>query len=78
MKPWRLLKKLFFYTVLGFIESSSGPLDEAPGRIFQKLPGAYKSGKPNKITGIVKVHFKCAWVEGSKVKEVQVFQFCLR
>ena len=47
--------KSFFYTILGFTQSHSYPLDDIHG-FYQILPSSYKSDKPNNITGFDKVH----------------------
>ena len=51
-------KKSFFYTILGFTQSRSYPLDDIDG-FYQLIAGSYKSNKPINITGIDKVHLKC-------------------
>ena len=56
--------KSFFYTILGFIQSHSYPLDDIEG-FYQLVPGSYKSDKPINITGIDKVHLKCDCIQGS-------------
>ena len=39
--------------------------------IIQKIPGSYKSEKPNIITEIDKVHSKCDCIDGSIVNGVR-------
>ena len=56
--------KSFFYTILGFTQSYSYPLDDIDG-FYQLIAGSYKSDKPINITGIDKVHLKCDCIEGS-------------
>ena len=56
--------KSFFYTILGFTQSHSYPLDDIDG-FYQLIAGSYKSGKPINITGIDKVHLKCDCIDGS-------------
>ena len=56
--------KSFFYTILGFTQSHSYPLDDIDG-FYQLIPGSYKSEKPINITGIDKVHLKCDCIDGS-------------
>ena len=56
--------KSFFYTILGFTQSHSYPLDDIDG-FYQLIPGLYKSEKPINITGIDKVHLKCDCIDGS-------------
>ena len=51
-------KKSFFYTILGFTQSRSYPLEDIEG-FYQLIPGLYKSDKPINITGIDKIHLKC-------------------
>ena len=48
-------EKSFFYTILGFTQSRSYPLDDIDG-FHQLIAGSYKSDKPINITGIDKVH----------------------
>ena len=56
--------KSFFYTILGFTQSHSYPLDDIEG-FYQLIAGSYKSDKPINITGIDKVHLKCDCIDGS-------------
>ena len=58
--------KSFFYTILGFTQSHSYPLDDIDG-FYQLIAGSYKSDKPINITGIDKVHPKCDCIDGSIV-----------
>ena len=72
-------KKSFFYTILGFTQSRSYPLDDIDG-FYQLIAGSYKSDKPNNITGIDTVHLKCDCIQGSKVNGVRepiLFSFAL-
>ena len=62
--------KNFFYTILGFTQSRSYPLDDIEG-FYQLIPGSYKSDKPINITGIDKVHLKCNCIDGSIVNGVR-------
>ena len=62
--------KSFFYTILGYTQSHSYPLDDIDG-FYQLIAGSYKSDKPNNITGIDKVHLKCNVVAGSIVNGVR-------
>ena len=41
--------KSFFYTILGFIQSHQGPLNDIEG-FYQILPGSYQGNKPINIT----------------------------
>ena len=54
----------FFYTILGFTQSHSYPLEDLE-RFYQLIAGLYKSERPINITGIDKVHLKCDCVDGS-------------
>ena len=62
--------KCFFYTILGFTQSHSYPLDDIDG-FHQLIAGSYKGDKPIKITGIDKVRLKCKIVDGSIVNGVR-------
>ena len=62
-KTIRFTKKSFFFTILGFIQSHSGPLCDIDGFV-QLIPGTCKSDKPINITGIDKVHLKCDCING--------------
>ena len=71
--------KSFFYTILGFTQSHSYPLDDIDG-FYQLIPGSYKSDKPINITGIDKVHLKCNCIDGSivdGVREPILYSFAL-
>ena len=63
-------EKSFFYTILGFTQSRSYPLDDIDG-FYQLISGSYKSDRPINITGIDKVHLKCDWLQGSIVNGVR-------
>ena len=62
--------KSFFYTILGFTQSHSHPLDDIDG-FYQLIPGSYKSDKPINNTRIDKVLLKCNVVDGSLVNGVR-------
>ena len=62
--------KSFFYTILGFTQSHSYPLDDIEG-FYQILPGSYEGDRPINITGIDKVHLKCDCIQGSIVNGVR-------
>ena len=62
--------KSFFYTILGFTQSHSYPLDDING-YYQLIPGLYKSEKPINIIGIDKVHLKCDCIDGSIVNGIR-------
>ena len=47
----KFTNKSFFYTILGFTQSHSYPLDDIEG-FYQLIPGSYKSERPINITGI--------------------------
>ena len=61
--------KSFFYTILGFTQSHSYPLDDIDG-FYQLIAGSYKSDKPINITGIDKIHLKCNCIDGTIVNGV--------
>ena len=63
-------EKSFFYTILGFKQSRSYPLDDIDG-FYQLIPGSYKGDKPINITGIDKVHLTCDCIQGSIVNGVR-------
>ena len=63
-------EKSFFYTILGFTQSRSYPLDDIDG-FYQLVAGSHKSDKPNNITGIDKVHLKCDCIQGSIVNGIR-------
>ena len=72
-------EKSFFYTILGFTQSRSYPLDDIDG-FYQFIAGSYKSDRPISITGIDKVHLKCDCIHGSIVngtRESILFSFAL-
>ena len=63
-------KKSFFYTILGFTQSRSYPLEDIEG-FYQLIPGLYKSDKPINITGIDKIHLKTDCIQGSIVNGIR-------
>ena len=69
-KTTRFIEKLFFFTILGLIQSHSRVLGDIEGFI-QLFPGLWKSDEPNIITGVDKVHLKCGCVNGSILKGVR-------
>ena len=72
-------KKSFFYTILGFTQSRSYPLEDIEG-FYQLIPGLYKSDKRINITGIEKFHLKCDCIQGSiinSVRESILYSFAL-
>ena len=63
-------EKSFFYTILGFTQSHSHPLDDIGG-YYQLIAGSYKRDRPINITGIDKIHLKCDCIQGSIVKGIR-------
>ena len=63
-------EKSFFYTILGFTQSRSYPLDDIDG-FYQLIAGSYKRDKPINITGIDKIHLKCDCIHGSIVNGIR-------
>ena len=63
-------EKSFFYTILGFTQSRSYPLDDIDG-FYQLIAGSYKSDRPINITGIDKIHLKCDCIQGSIVNGIR-------
>ena len=73
------IEKSFFYTILGFTQSRSYPLDNIDG-LYQLIAGLYKSDKPIKITGTDKIQLKCDCIQGSIVngiREPSLYSFAL-
>ena len=62
-------KKILFYTILGFTQSRSYPLDDIDG-FYQLISGSYKSDRPINISGIDKIHLKCDCIQGSIVNGI--------
>ena len=62
--------KSFFYTILGYTQSRSYPLDDKDG-FYQLIAGSYKSDRPINITGIDKIHLKCDCIQSSIVNGVR-------
>ena len=72
-------EKSFFYTILGFTQSRSYPLDDIDSH-YQIIAGSYKSDKPINITGIDKIHLKCGCIQGlivNGVREPILYSFAL-
>ena len=63
-------EKSFFYTILGFTQSRSYPLDDIDG-FYQIIAGSYKSDKPFNITVIDKIHLNCDCIQGSIVNGIR-------
>ena len=72
-------EKSFFYTILGYTQSRSYPLEDINGH-YQLIAGSYKSNKPINITGFDKIHLKCDCIHGSIVngnREPILYSFAL-
>ena len=63
-------EKSFFYTILGFTQSRSYPLDDIDG-FYQLIAGSYKSDRPINIIGIDKIHLKCDCMQDSIVSGIR-------
>ena len=63
-------ERSFFYTILGFTQSRSYPLDDIDSN-YQLIAGSYKSDKPINITGIDKIHLKTDCIQGSIVNGIR-------
>ena len=63
-------ERSFFYTILGFTQSRSYPLDDTDSH-YQIIAGSYRSDKPINITGIDKIHLKCDCIQGSIVNGIR-------
>ena len=63
-------EKSFFYTILGFTQSHSYPLDDIDG-FYQLIAGSCTSDKPINFTEKDKIHLKCDCVNGSVVNGVR-------
>ena len=63
-------EKSFFYTILGFTQSRSYPLNDIDSH-YQLIGVSYKSDKPINITGIDKIHLKCDCIQGSIVNGIR-------
>ena len=63
-------ERSFFYTIFGFTQSHSHPLDYIDG-FYWLIAGSYKSDKPFNITGIDKIHLKCDCIQGSIVNGIR-------
>ena len=72
-------EKSFFYTILGYTQSRSYPLEDINGH-YQLIAGSYKSNKPINITGIDKIHLKCDCIHGlivNGIREPILYSFAL-
>ena len=63
-------ERSFFYTILGFTQSRSYPLDDIDSH-YQIIPGSYESNKPINIISIDKIHLKCDCIQGSIVNGIR-------
>ena len=63
-------EKSFFYTILGFTQSRSYPLEDIDDH-YQIIAGLYTSDRPINITGIDKIHLKCDCIQGSIVNGIR-------
>ena len=71
-------ERSFFYTILGFTQSRSYPLDDIDSH-YQIIAGSYTSDRPINITGIDKVFYvhkftsylKCDCIQGSIVNGIE-------
>ena len=63
-------EKSFFYTILGFTQSRSYPLDDIDG-FYQIIAGSYEGSRPINITGIDKIHLKFDCIQGSIVNGIR-------
>ena len=59
-----------FYSILGFTQSRSYPLDDIDG-FYQLIAGSYKSDKTINITGIDKNHLKYDCIQGLIVNGIR-------
>ena len=72
-------EKSFFYTILGFTQSRSYPLNDIDSH-YQIIAGSNKSDKPINITGIDKIHLKCDCIQGcivNGIREPILYSFAL-
>ena len=63
-------ERSFFYTILGFTQSRSYPLNDIDSH-YQIIAGSYTSDRPINITGIDKIHLKCDCIQGSIVNGIR-------
>ena len=63
-------ERSFFYTILGFTQSRSYPLDDIDSQ-YQIIAGSYESNKPINIISIDKIHLKCDCIQGSIVNGIR-------
>ena len=63
-------ERSFFYTILGFTQSRSYPLNDIDSH-YQLIAGSYKSDRPINNTGIDKIHLKCDCIQGSIVNGIR-------
>ena len=63
-------ERSFFYTILGFTQSRSYPLDDIDSH-YQIIAGSYECNKPINIISIDKIHLKCDCIQGSIVNGIR-------
>ena len=79
IKTFRFTKKYFFYVILRFTQSHSGPLEDLDCYI-QINPGTYKNDTHINLTSIDKVHLKFDCIQGSifnGIREPILYSFAL-
>ena len=69
-KTIRFTKKSILYTILGFVQSHSGPLGDIDG-YSQMFPRTYKKDRSIDITAIDNIHLKSDCIDGSFVNGVR-------
>ena len=69
-KTLKFTRTSFFYTILGFTQSHSGPLGDI-NFFVQLIPGSNRSDKPSNITEIDRVQLKADCINGSIVSGVR-------
>ena len=72
-------ERSLFYTILGFTQSRSYPLDDIDSH-YQLIAGSYISDKPINNTGIDKIHLKCDCIQGpivNGIREPILYSFAL-
>ena len=64
-KTMKFTEKSFFYTIIGFTQSHSGPLKDIEGFIHL-IRNTYNSDNSVNFTGVDKIHLKCDCIDGSE------------